>query len=86
MKRTSLFLIICVVGLCACSKKSQDAKVQEPVYAGTPFEDIQYKGGAQAIPGKVYCPYYDFGGEGIAYHDTNLRFFIQKTIFLRFFC
>ncbi|GHT27821.1 hypothetical protein FACS189432_04930 [Bacteroidia bacterium] len=71
MKRTSLFLIICVVGLCACSKKSQDAKVQEPVYAGTPFEDIQYKGGAQAIPGKVYCPYYDFGGEGIAYHDTD---------------
>jgi len=25
----------------------------------------------QVIPGKIECAFYDFGGEGIAYHDTN---------------
>ena len=28
-------------------------------------------GGAQTIPGRVQCAYYDLGGEGIAYHDTT---------------
>ena len=27
----------------------------------------------QAIPGKVFCAYYDIGGEGIAYHDTDAK-------------
>ena len=40
-------------------------------YTGTPYEDAEHKVGAQVIPGKVYCAYYDFGGEGIAYHDTT---------------
>jgi hypothetical protein len=30
-----------------------------------------YPGGPQAIPGRVQCAYYDFGGEGIAYHDAD---------------
>ena len=42
-------------------------------YEGKPFEDAQYKKGAQVIPGKVYCAYYDFGGEGIAYHDATAK-------------
>jgi len=25
----------------------------------------------QTIPGKLQCEYYDFGGEGIAYHDSD---------------
>src|ERR1700677_893014 len=40
-------------------------------YKGTPYQDSQYKGGAQKIPGKVLCAYYDLGGEGVAYHDTD---------------
>ena len=40
-------------------------------YEGKPYEDSQYKNGAQIIPGKVYCAYYDFGGEGVTYHDTD---------------
>jgi hypothetical protein len=40
-------------------------------YAGTPFEDTEYKTGAQPIPGRVFCAYYDLGGEGIAYHDAT---------------
>ena len=40
-------------------------------YRGTPFADSRYKGGAQKIPGRVECAYYDLGGEGVAYHDSD---------------
>jgi hypothetical protein len=39
-------------------------------YKGVPYQDSRYHGGAQAIPGRVQCAYYDRGGEGIAYHDS----------------
>ncbi|MGA8730007.1 MAG: hypothetical protein WB608_14740 [Terracidiphilus sp.] len=42
-------------------------------YKGTPYYDAQYKGGAQKIPGKVFCAYYDLGGEGVAYHDSDAK-------------
>jgi hypothetical protein len=46
-------------------------------YQGTPFKDSIYTGnklnpwGAQNLPGRVELAYYDFGGEGIAYHDKT---------------
>ncbi len=40
-------------------------------YRGRPFQDSVYQGGPQKIPGRVQCAYYDFGGEGVAYHDTD---------------
>ena len=40
-------------------------------YAGTPFHDRVYPGGPQKIPGRVQCAYYDLGGEGVAYHDSD---------------
>ena len=40
-------------------------------YKGTPYQDDHHKNAPQAIPGKVECAYYDSGGEGIAYHDTD---------------
>ncbi len=40
-------------------------------YQGKPFEDSVYKGGPQVIPGKVECAYFDRGGQGVAYHDTD---------------
>jgi hypothetical protein len=42
-------------------------------YKGLPFHDTRYNGGPQKIPGKVLCAYYDLGGEGIAYHDTDAQ-------------
>jgi hypothetical protein len=42
-------------------------------YKGTPFADARYKDGAQKIPGKVQCAFYDLGGEGIAYHDADAK-------------
>jgi hypothetical protein len=40
-------------------------------YLGKPFQDEVYNGGAQVVPGRVECAYYDLGGEGVAYHDTD---------------
>jgi hypothetical protein len=42
-------------------------------YQGKPFQDGVYHGGPQKIPGRVQCAYYDSGGEGVAYHDTDAR-------------
>ena len=42
-------------------------------YKGTPYRDSQYSGGAQNIPGIVLCAYYDLGGEGVAYHDSDAK-------------
>lgn len=40
-------------------------------HKGTPYKDSRYSLGAQRIPGRVLCAYYDLGGEGVAYHDTD---------------
>jgi len=42
-----------------------------PSYKGKPFQDSVYTAGPQQIPGRVECAYYDLGGEGVAYHDTD---------------
>lgn len=35
-------------------------------YKGKPFPGVP-----QEIPGKVQCEFYDLGGEGVAYHDSD---------------
>ena len=40
-------------------------------YGGSPYRDNNYHDGPQKIPGRVLCAYYDLGGEGIAYHDSD---------------
>jgi hypothetical protein len=42
-------------------------------YKGTPFQDSRYRSGPQKIPGRVECAYFDLGGEGVAYHDTDAK-------------
>jgi hypothetical protein len=44
---------------------------KEKSFAGTVYRDSIYTAGAQIIPGKLQCEYYDFGGEGISFHDTD---------------
>jgi Carbohydrate binding module (family 6) len=58
-----------MVVMCFCSA----AAGQEKHYRGKPFHDSVYHGGAQKIPGRVQCAYYDLGGEGVAYHDTDAK-------------
>jgi Carbohydrate binding module (family 6) len=40
-------------------------------YKGLPYQDTRYRGGPQKIPGRILCAYYDLGGEGVAYHDSD---------------
>jgi len=42
-------------------------------YRGTPYQDSRHAGGGQTIPGRVMCAYYDRGGEGVAYHDSDAK-------------
>ena len=42
-------------------------------YKGTPYQDARYQGGPQKIPGRVQCAYYDRGGEGATYHDSDSK-------------
>jgi hypothetical protein len=52
---------------------SESSAVDHDRYKGSPFHDSRYQGGAQEIPGRVDCAYYDLGGEGVAYHDTDAK-------------
>jgi hypothetical protein len=45
--------------------------VNNNAYKGQPFRDSVYNGGAQIIPGRLQCEYYDLGGEGVAFHDND---------------
>jgi hypothetical protein len=57
--------------LCFTSYLSGCATADWTAYSGKPFQDSVYHGGPQRIPGKVLCAYYDLGGEGVAYHDSD---------------
>lgn len=57
---------IIITSLISCKGQNELAD-----YKGTPFTDSVYNQGAQKIPGRLQCEYYDLGGEGIAYHDSD---------------
>jgi hypothetical protein len=70
MKRLSIisrmivaFSVLLGVGLCANLPKG---------YKGKPFTDEHHSSGPQVIPGTVQTALYDLGGEGVAYHDTDV--------------
>jgi len=71
-QRFGLYLaVLCVLSTsngASASKKKYLAN-----YKGTPYQDSRYSGGAQKIPGKVQCAYFDRGGEGITYHDSDAK-------------
>ena len=55
----------------AINAQSQTGTAFLASYKGTPYTDARYNGGPQKIPGSVQCAYYDQGGEGVAFHDTD---------------
>jgi hypothetical protein len=61
----ALVVLLTATGLCASKSEFLSQ------YKGTPYHDSHYPGGAQKIPGQVDCAYYDLGGEGVAYHDSD---------------
>jgi hypothetical protein len=60
-------LLLLLAASASCAAQSNDPHD----YKGTPYADAHHKGGAQRIPGRVECAYYDLGGEGVAYHDSD---------------
>jgi hypothetical protein len=52
---------------------AQSSQAFLATYKGTPYTDSHHPIGAQPIPGIVQCAYYDRGGEGIAYHDSDAK-------------
>ncbi len=66
-KRTYMKIGSAVAGLAMFCFAGAVALAQpSPVYAGKP-----YQGKAQVIPGRIQAEFYDVGGEGIAYHDSD---------------
>jgi hypothetical protein len=64
MKRV-LYCVAATSCLAGCASHGWKA------YQGRPFQDSVYRDGPQTIPGRVQCAYFDFGGEGVAYHDSD---------------
>jgi hypothetical protein len=67
--------LLAMAAICAPAANRQDNYKGTPYqdYKGTPYHDSKYQGGAQKIPGRVECAYYDLGGEGVAYHDSDAK-------------
>jgi hypothetical protein len=70
---SSKFILVTIalaagLAITACSSRYANLP---GAYEGRPFEDHHYMGGPQVIPGCVQAAYFDLGGEGIAYHDTD---------------
>ena len=63
--RISLFYLFCICILASCHSDFRGD------YKGIPYADIMYHAGPQVIPGRLQCEYYDLGGEGISFHDTD---------------
>ncbi len=70
LKALSVSLLVSVAFLHPSANAQPDADFLR-AYQGLPFHDARYTNGPQRIPGKVLCAYYDLGGEGVAYHDSD---------------
>lgn len=60
-----LLFTLLVLTILSCQKKSPDEK------STSPYVDSLYTQGIQIIPGRIQCEYFDLGGEGLAYHDSD---------------
>lgn len=72
MKVTALSFGVAFLFATSVAAMSQQAGFLH-AYKGTPYHDSRNASGAQKIPGKVFCAYYDLGGEGVAYHDSDTK-------------
>jgi len=62
-----------VISILCAGAGAQSLAALPPDYTGKPFEDSAYHGGPQVIPGRLQCAYFDFGGEGVAYHGDAIN-------------
>ena len=64
-------LVIATIFSGTAFTESCQTEKSKKYYQGVPYSDSIFKSGIQNIPGKLQCEYYDFGGEGIAFHDND---------------
>ncbi len=69
---TRLFLIpVLQLVIIACTVYQVSAQLPVDYKAKPYVDDTMGFKGPQVIPGRVELAYYDFGGEGVAYHDST---------------
>lgn len=66
-------VLLAVLGRVASAQSNPTQAGVPGSYRGVPYHDARVAGGPQKIPGVVYCAYYDLGGEGVAYHDSDTK-------------
>jgi hypothetical protein len=66
MKSSSVATVVLVCAACFSVRGDLPSS-----YQGKAFQDASHVVGAQVIPGRVEAAFYDLGGEGVAYHDTD---------------
>jgi len=71
MKTVNFFSRLSLVGVITAAIFLHGCQSGISTYKGAPFYDSVYKSGPQTIPGKLQCEYYDSGGEGVAFHDSD---------------
>jgi len=69
-RRISLIALVTFLTLAANSTPKKNFL---KTYKDIPYRDSRYSAGPQGIPGMVQCAYYDLGGEGVAYHDSDAK-------------
>lgn len=62
-------LLIAVVAIGLFTLCNQNGSIKN--YSGTFYKHDRLNQGPQVIPGRVECEFYDLGGEGIAFHDSD---------------
>ena len=60
-----VLLVFCIYGIVSCRSYVTDKSLVKV------YSDSVFIKGEQILPGKIECEYYNLGGEGIAYHDTD---------------
>ncbi|NJK87687.1 MAG: carbohydrate-binding protein [Bacteroidales bacterium] len=66
MKRFLFVLLSILIFSCSLHKKEYVL-----TYTGLPYQDSTLNIPKHILPGIIQCEYYDFGGEGVAYHDSD---------------
>jgi hypothetical protein len=70
LRRLALFALFTCLTVVTVSASKKDFLKH---YKGTPYQNSRHQAGAQEIPGRVECAFYDRGGESVAYHDVDAK-------------
>ncbi|MGL1958044.1 MAG: carbohydrate-binding protein [Colwellia sp.] len=67
------YLAVFSFAVASCAIINSPQAFAKAAYQGQAYSDGTLTMKAQHIPGKVECENYDFGGEGVSYHDVDVK-------------